>query len=1155
MTRWTEEQLRAIQDRGHSILLSAAAGSGKTTVLVERILQMVAEDGADVDRMLVVTFTRAAASDMRSKLSKKLSERAAAGDARCREQLMRLDRANISTLHAFCADFLRTNFEAAGVDPAFRILDDALTERLRKEALDEALEAAYAGQAASSGDAPEAPRPAPDLLALDYGRGPSGVRAATEALFDRLEDRPDPEAWLARASKCDDVMLTLWQDELKDAARRCIDTAVVYLRQALGVPGCPVSYVNAIHTDIHDLMDMRELDGYDALSRALEAFKLTTARKDKQSDPDAVDAVKRLREAARRALGEARITELPLLTAREDVRRLSAQIMTLSNIALNARSLFEQKKAEHAGLTYADLERRTLDALRNPDVARIARERYDYIFVDEYQDTSDIQEAIVSAIRQRDNLFMVGDVKQSIYRFRLAEPRLFLEKYATYGHGEGGRLLPLTRNFRSRRGILDFVNMVFERAMTGGDSEIVYDALARLNPGNPDASISDVPDVEIRLIESGAPGEGALDEAIAEMKGVELEALLIARAIRRMMKEDTSLRYRDFAILTRSKTAPFAAMMPVLLSTGIPAYADGAAGYYESVEIAWTLSMLKLVANRRLDVELLGMLRSSVAGLSSDDLARIRVAYRNMPYCDAVEAYAKEQEDEVSEKLRQFLEMCENWRIKSSALPLGAFVRLVLDESGFHTYVGALPGGAQRQANLDQLVVSANRFDAEQSGSLTRFIQYTEHLRARGDGDAAHLLSENDDVVRLMTIHKSKGLEFRVAFGAQMNKRFWVEKTSAPLLTHRDLGVGMLYVDPQLRTRRLTLSQAAIIERGKRENAAEELRILYVMMTRAKQKLILVGTVKDADAAQKRWRALSNVPFAGSSHLEVVMAARQAAEAEGQDTCSTLIWTRPEDLKSEAVSEDARAGDTLRRILIDPDAYVNDTLSRQMAWEYPDPEGAKRPLKLTASGLIRELEGPEAVPALTERPQFMAGDVRHMTGTERGTAYHRAMQLLDFNSMAGLDGGALTRNIAQQLDGFTARRRMSDIQREAVTPGLLARFLSGEMGMRLRRAETIRREWPFNVSMNIAEALGDEAAARYGDAELLVQGTVDCCFIEDGEWVLLDYKTDRADDLDAICARYRSQLKLYALALERITGIPVKERVLCLIGQGKTVEV
>ena len=1148
MPQWTDEQLKAITARNTSILLSAAAGSGKTTVLVERVLRLIAEEGAAVDHMLVVTFTRAAASDMRAKLSRRLGERAATGDARCREQLMRLDRAAITTIHAFCSDFLRTNFEAAGVDPAFRILDDAAADRLRQEAIDEALELAYAGDPdTENGPSPDA-APDPDVLALDYGRGPAGVRAAVEVLFQRMEERPDPEAWLDRAATCDEAALTAWQEELKSAARRQISTALVQLRQALNVPDCPLHYEKAMLADVEALTALKASDSYDDLYRGLSDFKPAPARGGRRgdADPDAVEAVKRLRDAAKRTLSEARIIQLPLLTAREDAQKLCRQIATLGRIARSASALYEAKKAEQAGLTYADLEHKTLAAVRDPDVARLMREKYDYIFVDEYQDTSDLQEAVISAIRRPDNLFMVGDVKQSIYRFRLAEPRLFLEKYAAYGAGEGGLLLPLTRNFRSRRGILDFVNRVFEGVMTGGDSEIVYDTLARLNPGNPDEAPDVEPNVSIHIIDAASPAEE--DDPIAELRGVELEGVLIARTIREMMSKDPSLKYRDFAILTRAKATAFAAMLPILLSAGIPAYADGAAGFYESLEISWTLSMLRLIANRRLDVELIGILRSPAVGLNADALARIRAAYRTVPFCDAAKSYADEYDDPSAQVLREFFRRFDGWRLRCGTLPLGEFTRLVLDESGFYTYAGALPGGAQRQANLDQFVSAAGSFDRENSGSLTRFLQYVQHLRAKGEGDAAHLLSESDNVVRMMTIHRSKGLEFRVVFGAQLAKKYRVERSNAPLSAHRDLGVGIQYVDPELRARRLTLPQAAIIERQKREDAAEELRILYVLLTRAQQKLILIGSVRDGEAARKRWRALSEAPFASSSHLDVVMAAMKG-DFDG------VTWHAPARLLSEAEQAADSAADALEQVMADPEKYANPALDAELAWTYPDPDGAKRPLKLTASGLIRELEGPEALPTLTERPQFMTEDARRMTGAERGTAYHRAMQLMDLKALEALTGRALTQAVTDQLNGFAARRLMEPAQREAVLPSRLAGFLSSDLGQRLRRAETVRREWPFNVRLRASEALTPEENDRFGDSELLVQGTIDCCFIEDGQWVLLDYKTDRDEDLDALRAHYRSQLNLYAAALRRITGIPVKQRTLCLIAQGKLLEV
>lgn len=1147
---WTTEQIRAIEERNTNILLSAAAGSGKTTVLVERVLRLILEENVDVDRMLVVTFTRAAASDMCAKLNKKLSEKAAEGDGRCREQLLKLDRASISTMHAFCADFLRANFESAGVDPAFRILDDAIVSRLREEALSEALEEAYA----EGGEA---------LLNLDYGRGPgpTGVRGALEILFSRMEERPDPEEWLKQACRCDDEMIARWFYEIMEAAKRSVRTAIVQLREVLTVNNCPFNYETAVKKDIEILEAILEIDEYDNLFRALNEFSPTRAAGGRRSDsdPEAVEEVKRLRETAKRSLADLRIKSLPVLTAREDAQKLAPQIERLSRIALRAEEIYEAKKAEQSGLTYADLEHKTLHALQNRSVAAGVRERFDYIFVDEYQDTSDLQEAVIRMICRDNNVFMVGDVKQSIYRFRLAEPRLFLEKYADYGRAKGGLLLPLTRNFRSRPGILNFTNMVFERIMTGGDAEIEYDEIARLNPGDPEMKDVCEPAVEIHLIDNATEKEEVVDEAtekIGELRAIEREGILIAKLIHKAMEQDPTLKYRDFAILTRSKSAPFSAIAPMLLTEGIPAYADGASGYYDAIEIIWMISLLRLIDNRRSDVELIGVLRSPAVGLSAEDLAKIRIAARNVAYVDAATLYAQSEKDVIADKLRNFFEMLRSWQLKAGSMALGEFVRLTLDESGFYTYVGALPGGAQRQANLDQFVNIACNFDRQISGSLSRFLQHMEYLRLKGDADAAHLLSENDNVVRMMTIHKSKGLEFRVVIGAQLSHTYRVEKSNAPLSAHRDLGVGMSYMDLELRTRRLTLPQAAIMERQKREDAAEEMRILYVLLTRAKERLMLIGGVRDCNRMMKRWKALSAAPFAATSHMDLIMAARWGAEMEGKPLYSNIHIHTPWTLISGEPAETSSSAKTqLETIMAHPENYINPEMEKWMNWRYPDSLSAKKPLKLTVSGLLRELEGPEEIPVLLERPAFMAEEARRMTGVERGTAYHRAMQILDFAPLTGLSGRDLSRAVRIQLDALTEARKLTEIQREAVHPARLARFLETSVGIRLRTASEMRREWSFNAMLRVSEVLTPEEAGRFLEDEILVQGTIDCCFIENGEWVLLDYKTDRVDDPEAVREHYKKQLHAYALALESITGIRVKQRLLCMISADCILEV
>ncbi|MBQ3425077.1 MAG: PD-(D/E)XK nuclease family protein, partial [Clostridia bacterium] len=471
------------------------------------------------------------------------------------------------------------------------------------------------------------------------------------------------------------------------------------------------------------------------------------------------------------------------------------------------------------------------------------------------------------------------------------------------------------------------------------------------------------------------------------------------------------------------------------------------------------------------------------------------------------------------------------------------------------TYVGALPGGSQRQANLDQFVNSADNYDSTYNGSLVRFLKYTDYIRQSGDGEVAQLLGENDDVVRMMSVHKSKGLEFRVVFGMQLGKHYKDEKSNAPLVAHHTLGIGMSYFDPVLRTRRLTLPQAAIMARRYREDKAEEMRILYVMLTRAKDHLVLVGTVKDIERSMRNWNALAAAPFASGSHLDLIMAARCWAEKAGEDLHSELTVISAESIRIKENETTEVCNAPMRNVLSGIQANTDVGMYNRLAWSYPDPISVGKPMKLTASGLLRELEGPEEIPVLMDRPSFLAFDASHMTGAERGSAYHRCLQLLAFESLKGLSSNDLEREVANQLDRYTDRRLLQANQREAVRIDQITKFLQSDVGLRLRRAQVVKREWPFNVKMRISEALTPQEAGRFGSEELLVQGIIDCCFMEGGQWVLLDYKTDRTSDLNALREHYRRQLAVYAHALFLITGISVKERLLCLLESGQTLAV
>ena len=1109
--QWTAEQRRAIEARDKNILLSAAAGSGKTTVLVSRVLELLA-GGARIDRMLIVTFTRAASADMRAKLKKELGKRAAEGDENCRAQQLLMERASITTLHGFCSEFLRTHFESAGVDPAFRVLDDAESRRLLDEALDAAIEEAY--------EAPDE-----KLLALDYARGPKGVRTMAELLVRALDERPDPEGWLHWACHPDDDLKQAWLDALVQSARADIDRAILLSRMGMEHNGCNGNFYAALEADLVMLQELKEIEGYDALYRALSEYKQTAVSRKK--DVPIHDEVKKLRLDAKAAMDKIALRSIDLGTALADIEALSPALEALGGIALRTRSLYDERKAELSALSYSDLEHRTLNALLNDDTARSLREQYDFIFVDEYQDTSDVQEAIVSRIVRGDNLFMVGDVKQSIYRFRQAEPRLFLEKYRAYGAGDGGELLPLTRNFRSRPGILDFVNTIFEHAMHGGESEIIYDELARLNPGDPELTGGDV---ELHLLETPETA----DEDAQELLACEREALLIAQRIRELMQADPKLQYRDFAVLTRAKRGVLGRMAAILTRQGIPAFADGSEEFFDSVEVALALSLLRLTANRRSDVELIGVLRSPVVGLSNEELSRIRITYPDVPFVDAALSYA-ELENETARQLKDFFALLEKWRLMSLCSDLGLLTRAIFEESGLADCAAALPGGEQRRANLNRLCVNASAFDQSISGSLTRFLAHLEKLRERGDGDSAHILGENDDVVRLMTVHKSKGLEFPVVFGAMLGRKYSAGARTAALTAHRDLGLGCLCCDPKLQSRRKTLPQLAIAETEKRQDRAEELRVLYVLLTRARDRLILSGSVRSADSLLAKARALKHAPGAAGSHMEVLLAALDA------DFPITVHRELP-----ELVIEETTAA---------AESEADPGLLRALRWKYPDEQAARQPLKLTVTGLLRELHAPDTAQELIERPAFLSESAGKMTGAERGTAYHKVMQGLELAALRGLNQRALTAEIRRQMDALAQCGRITEAQRDAVYAPALSKFFMSETGIRLLRAETVQREWPFNLRMTISEALTQEEAGDYGEEEILVQGAIDCCFVENGKWILLDYKTDRSDDAAALTERYRSQLRMYAMALERITGMETAEIRLCLLRAGEAISI
>ncbi len=1162
--KWTTDQQEAIYARGGNLLLSAAAGSGKTSVLVERVIQLALE-GTGVDRMLIVTFTRAAAADMKRKLIERLTD-AASERAELRGQVARVERASILTIHAFCADLLRAHFEAAGVDPAFRVPEEAELNQIKTRALEEAVDAAYA-------------RMDGDMAALDYGRGVEQVsRLALETARFACA-RPDRDAFFQNA------MLqsgagggAKWFNELFESARRALRDALALSRKALelcALPLGPVHYAPALQSDVDFLESALRCADYAALKRALDPYsaaRLPVKRASKEeADPEKerLRALARmLRDQAKKKITAERDALIAPEDALEDIQKNAGALRALKALAEDYLERLARHMARRSLLSFDDLERYALIALSNEQVAQAVRARFDYVFVDEYQDVSDMQEAILSRVSRPDNLFMVGDVKQSIYRFRQAEPTLFIQKYHDYARGQGGRLIALRQNFRSRPSILHFTNRVFERLMRGGDSEVEYDEAARLRPGA--AFCGEDEPVEIALLfdhppdapedaaalEEEAPdmAQDAFDEDEgAQLTRAEREGAWIARRIKQLLGApyydaregaQRSLRPRDFVVLVRARSA-MAAIERALKAESVPVYVDAADGYLGAIEVRVALALLQVIENRRRDAELLSVLRSPIVDFSSTDLAAIRAGCMEGSFRDACLSCMADSKSELGKRLSRFEARLDDWRALSRGLPLSQLIDTALRESGYYAYVGAMPMGAQRQANLDLLITYASQFDQAQPGALTGFLRYILRIGERGDDmGAAHTLGENDDVVRVMTVHKSKGLEFPVVVAAQLGRALSRKGYTGELLIHRTLGAGMMLNDMDLSSRRDTLPRRAIARRYALEDLNEETRILYVLLTRAIDRLILVGSASSYDTLRLRVDVARGAALTSASYLDMLLPA--AADFPGGEALGgsgaacgarvrlSLIHGAQLSLGGDAQSDAPPRADQ-------PDEARVEAALRRLAWRYPFAGDELSPLKVTVTGLTREVASPVAAPPIERRPRFLTEDA--LTPTERGTLAHAALMGLELAPLRGLDGGRLRAQIDRQLELMLRDGRLY----APVDGALIQRFISSPTGQRMLRAGEVHREWAFTLRMDAREALPDSGAEGQ---EILVQGVIDCCFMEEGDWVLLDYKTDRASDKRALLERYRPQLALYARALSEITRRPVKQCLLCLLRGG-----
>ena len=1166
MPNWTREQLDAITDRGHSLIVCAAAGSGKTAVLVERIVQLICE-GCPVDNMLVVTFTNAAASEMRQRIGDALSKAAAQNPA-LSDQLMALPRASISTLHRFCGNLLREHFHALGIDPAFRIADEQECGVLSAQAMEDALYACY-----ETAD--------PDFMAADACFEQEEMTEIAGRIYAYMMTRPDPWAWLDRAA--DSLGASSEELQIGSAVGLLVKSATEQLTRlredALSTlalcrgEGGPMHYEAAAAEDVSlvDGLCDAAARGYMSLSHELAHAAFATLGRKKKGDvfdEDVAETVKRRRETLKKAVKDLSSQfGFSLEDAAHDLRLTQAPLRGIAILLRTYDALYSAARRQRGVMNFNDLEHLALKALKSEDVRRALHDQYRFVFVDEYQDSSAIQEAILGAFTREDGQFCVGDVKQSIYRFRQAEPALFLDKAARYDREDMplARRIDLQRNFRSRANVLEGVNSVFEMIMRQDVTEIGYDERERLIPGLP--TREDDPPLELHILyragDEEAPEEPEDSEDVPqddseanerELAAIEREALIACQRICELVgtpfydaKSGTErpLTYRDMAILMRVSRgcAPLAA--DILQQEGIPAFCDAGEGYFDMPEIRAVMALLTAIDNGAKDTPLLAALRGPAGGLTDAQLADIRIHTPDakIPFYEAARRYMEEMDDETARRLQAFYQRLDRWRLCARHQGVDTLIGKIYSETGFVAQAGALPGGASRQANLHLLISRARSYMQSQGGSLTGFLRYAQKLQAGGDTMSASAIGESEDVVRIMTTHKSKGLEFPVVFVLGMGRKMNTQTTRARVLMDGQLGVGLPCIDTDLNSERDTLLRRAMRISAAREQLAEEVRILYVAMTRARERLILIGEA-GAEEPPERWHSAGSAADVAAIRTELDMVAPVLMH---HGACLTI----PEEAVTAGSSRwhvyahTANASAlTLRR----DDEAVTRLLAELAAWDPGDARerlaftpgsGVQAVRKTSVSAVLRD-EKRAADDEIHQRdvevmrlPRFMSE--KTMTGAQIGTAFHRAMCMIDLNALRS--AASLEAAIAGEMARLLSLGVLTEAEYNAVPARMLVSFFASPVGVRLLHSDCVKREWAFTY----------RRVTQDGQVQL-VQGVIDCCFMENGKWVLLDYKTDR--DAQGAIERHRGQLDIYADALRTITGIPVSGRVLYLVRMG-----
>ena len=1258
-TKWTDEQLLAIETRGKNLLVAAAAGSGKTAVLVERIIKIITDDNnpVDIDKLLVVTFTNAAASEMRERIgdaiSKKLEEMP--DSKMLQRQLALLNKSNITTIHSFCLDIIKNNFHLIDLDPGFRIGDETECTLIKQDVLIELFEDKYDKEDEGFLNLIEA---------YCTNRDDERLKEIVLKLYNFSMSGPWPSVWLREKAQefninsLDELEKASWYKVLKESlyldlnnAKNGLDEAIKICEEDSDLAPYLLNLkpeLNGIENAINSLnLNLEQI--YKAIKDIEFAYRIKTVKKGLGDELDK-KKVKSLRDDVKKKINQIKggVFSVSLDETLNGIKNMYPIIKSLTELVIEFSDRYVKKKMERVILDFNDLEHLCLKILTCNDengevyassVAQKFREKFEEVLVDEYQDSNNVQETIISMVSRKDldnpNVFMVGDVKQSIYRFRQAKPELFLEKYNSYSEEDNkkNRKIMLYKNFRSREEVIKGVNFIFKSLMSKTVGELDYTDKEALNLGASydeinkdnvyfqDNEFIDLDKIEVsgalelHILDKSSDFEDEKNEINDEddkendneedLSAVAIEARIIAKRIKELINPSDGkcfmvfdknlnryrkITYKDIVILLRSTKNWADTIVEELSFGGIPVYADINTGYFQTIEIRTIMSLLHIIDNPMQDIYTIASMRSPIFAFTSEELADIRILNRDNYFYLNVKDIAEDVYDErinksLKDKCVYFIEKIGSWREKSLYMPIDEFLWYLYSDTSYYGYVGAMVNGIQRQANLRILFQRAKQYEQTSFKGLFNFINFINKLRkSSGDLGTAKILGENEDVVRIMSIHKSKGLEFPVVFLSGCGKQFNLRDINDSLLFHEELGIGADCIDIKKRIRYTTLQKYAIKKKFELETLSEEMRILYVALTRAKEKLIITGSSynlqKDIDACYKAGvkgfnKVIPSELLKQKSYLKWIMTAlikhkdgdilRQGKNEFVEISDDLSSWKINFHKKSDFGTENVEDSIEKKNISILSLNYsnfeVDEEIRKRLEFRYKYRDVCSVPSNISVSDIKKaeeEIFEPQAENLFSEeknrkKPKFIMEE-KGLSKAEKGTAMHFVMQKLDLNKVN------LLNEIKEQIKNMFEKGLITKDEEESINIFKIQKFFKSNLGQRLLKAykenKQVFRELPFITEIPVKRIEKDLIDKIFNNEKLRLQGIIDCFFEEDDGIVLLDYKTDYVENgkEKEILDKYRVQIDLYTETLERVIGKKVKERYLYLFGIDKEVK-